>query len=278
MMRNTMIKTHGWQVNENTYSEFQASVDGFGGTTDGRLYWYERNDVDLAGIQIKDQVLKPRSMIVQEAYAPRIMGTRYYDNVALNNQPLNVEIHDIFSTVRLSDNTIDLMVGSMSNAQTDTNNYFGLPVSFEPTEGIGATDQTNLGGGLLDTDFRDTEQIVACTSRKWAADFGGLVERDFAIGDLTGQMAEAVAQVPMRLTFRNDWGSGDAIASDRLHHVRIMIGVIDRANKFNELPPAFVGGAGCFIAIPPSIQYLTADVVEPSFLEQMTMIRRSRAI
>ncbi len=278
MMRNTMIKTHGWQVNEFTYAEFKNSVDGFGGTTDGRLYWYERNDVDLAGIQIKDQVLKPRSMIVQESYAPRIMGQRFYNGVLNNNQPLNIEIHDIFSTVRLSDNTVDLMVGSMSNAATDNNNYFGLPVSMEPTEGIGDTDQTNFSTLLLDTDFRDTEQIVACVSRKWAADFGGLIERDFIVGDNIAQMNAAVAQVPMRLSFRNDWGSGDAIASDKLHHVRIMIGVIDRANLFNQNPPTFQGGTGCFIAIPPSIQYLTADVVEPSFLEQMTMIRRSRAI
>ena len=162
MMRNTMIKTHGWQVNEGLYAEFQTSVDGFGGTTDGRLYWYERNDVDLAGIQIKDQVLKPRSMIVQESYAPRMMGQRIYNGVLQNNQPLNIEIHDIFSTVRLTDNTVDLMVGSMSNAATDNNNYFGLPVSMEPTEGIGGTDQTNFSNLLGYADFRDT-----VTDRDW---------------------------------------------------------------------------------------------------------------
>lgn len=273
MNSNTMIKTHGWQLSNTTFAEFIANVELYGSTTDGRIYWIERNDVDLAGIQLKNQVLKPRSMVVQESYAPRIYNERYYDNNLNTNQPWNVEIHDIFSTVRLSANTIDLMVGSATNVNTDTNNYFGLPVSMEPTELIGGSDQTNVGGGLLDTDFRDTEQIVACTSRKWQADLGGLASVEFK----GAAMDADVRQIPMRLAFRNDWGSGDAIASDYLHHVRIMIGTFDRLNTWSSLPES-VASTGWFIAIPPSIQYLTAEVAKPDFIEQMTMIRRSRAL
>ena len=271
MMRNTMIKTSGWQWNNTVFNTARVSTPLYGSTTDGRLYWIERNDVDLAGLQVKDEVLKPRSMIIQESYAPRIFGERYYNNIVKTAQFPNVEIHDIFSTVKLSDNTIDLMVGSATNVATNQNNYFGLPVSMEPTEGIGDTDQTNFGGGLLDTDFRDTEQVVACVSRRWEIDYGG----ETAINAIN--MNAQVRSIPMRLSFRNDWGSGDAIASDYLYHVRIMIATMDRTNAYTDLPESYTS-SGWFVAIPPSIQYLTGDVVKPSFLEQMTMIRRSRAI
>ena len=277
MNSNAMIKTSGYQINDNVYSTFTTGVEHYGGTTDGRLYWIERNDVDLAGIQIKDEVLIPRQMIVQESYQPRIYGQRLYENKLLHGQVQNIEIHDIFSTVKLSNNTIDLMVGSITNVASSQNNYFGLPVSMEPTVLIGTTDQTNFGGDLLISDYRDTEQIVACRSRKWLADLSGFLERDFTIGGTAGTMNAQVAQIPMRNIFDSSWGSGDAVASNYLYHVRIMISTIDRTNDYNGFP-ASSGATGWFIAIPPSIQYLTADVEKPSFLEQMTMIRRSRAI
>ena len=271
MNSNAMIKTHGYQVNNTTFPEFIARVELYGSTTDGRLYWIERNDVDLAGIQIKDEVLIPRQMIIQETYAPRIFGDRYYADARKTGQLPNCEVHDIFSTVKLSTNTIDLMVGSATNPATIQNNYFGLPVSMEPTALIGDSDQTNISGLLSDTDYRDTEQIVACVSRRWEADLNG-----FDITEINSQDAD-VRQMPMRLSFRSDWGSGDAVASNYLHHVRIMISTMDRTNSFSSLPES-VSGTDWFVAIPPSIQYLTADVTKPSFLEQMTMIRRSRAI
>jgi hypothetical protein len=277
MNSNTMIKTHGYLVNNTTYATFTAGVEHYGGTTDGRLYWIERNDVDLAGIQIKEEVLIPRQMIVQESYQPRIYGVREYNGVGANGQVMNMEIHDLFSTVKLSNNTIDLMVGSFTNAATNQNNYFGLPVSMEPTALIGTTDQTNFGGGLLDSDFRDTEQVVACRSRKWIADLSGFNEKDFILGTAPNSMNAQVAQIPMRNIFDSSWGSGDAVASNQLHHVRIMISTMDRTNDFNGLPESSAT-SGWFIAVPPSIQYLTADVEKPSFLEQMTMIRRSRAL
>lgn len=279
MNTNAMIKTHGWQLDNLVFATFIAGVEHYGSTTDGRIYWIERNDVDLAGIQIKDEVLIPRQQIVQESYQPRIYGARTYNNTPRTGQVPNIEIHDIFSTVKLSNNTIDLMVGSATNAATNQNNYFGLPVSMEPTELIGDTDQTNFGGGLLDSDFRDTEQVVACRSRKWLVDLGGFTEKDFGIYTNPGDtgMAPQVAQFPMRNIFDSSWGSGDAVASNYLYHVRIMISTIDRTNTFASLPESATN-TGWFIAIPPSIQYLTADVEKPSFLEQMTMIRRSRAI
>ena len=224
-------------------------------------------------------MLIPRQQIVQESYQPRIFGARMYDNLELSGQIPNIEIHDIFSTVKLSNNTIDLMVGSSTNVATNQNNYFGLPVSMEPTELIGDTDQTNFGGGLLDSDFRDTEQVVACRSRKWITDLGGFLERDFklSLGTPGSGMAPQVAQFPMRKIFDSSWGSGDAVASNYLYHVRIMISTMDRTNAALHLPES-TSTTNWFIAIPPSIQYLTADVEKPSFLEQMTMIRRSRAI
>ena len=271
MNSNAMIKTHGWQLNDTTFGTFTNGVELYGSTSDGRIYWIERNDVDLAGIQIKDEVLIPRQMIVQESYAPRIFGERAYNDINKTGQLPNCEVHDIFSTVRLSTNTIDLMVGSATNAGTIQNNYFGLPVSMEPTAFIGDSDQTNFSALLSDTDYRDTEQIVACVSRRWEVDLGG-----FSSVDIANQNAD-VRTMPMRLTFRNDWGSGDAVASNYLHHVRIMISTMDRKNAFGALPESKTT-TGWFVAIPPSIQYLTADVEKPSFLEQMTMIRRSRAI
>ena len=90
-------------------------------------------------------------------------------------------------------------------------------------------------------------------------------------------MNPQVAQIPMRNIFDSSWGSGDAVASNQLHHVRIMISTMDRTNDFNGLPESSAT-SGWFIAVPPSIQYLTAEVTKPSFLEQMTMIRRSRAL
>jgi len=272
MMRNSMIKTSGWQVNNTVFNTFRQTTEHYGSTTDGRLYWIERNDVDLAGLQLKNQVQKPRSMIVQESYAPRIYGARFYNGNPKTGQYPNVEIHDIFSTVKLSDNTVDLMVGSATNAGTSQNNYFGLPVSMEPTVGIGTTDQTNFGGLLADTDFRDTEQVVACVSRRWEMDVDASTLAEIAI-----QQDAQVRNIPMRLSFRNDWGSGDAIASDYLYHVRIMISTMDRTNVSGALPES-EASSGWFVGIPPSIQYLTSDVVEPNFIEQMTMTRRSRAL
>jgi hypothetical protein len=270
-----MVKTAGWQVNLAVFGEFRNAADNWGSTTDGRLYWAERNDIDLAGFQIRDKTLSPRQMIVQESYAPVTYGMRTYGNVDKSGQAPNIEIHDIFSTMRLSDNTIDLMVGSATNANTDTNNYFGLPVSMRPTEGIGATDQTNrtgagVVGGLLDSDYRDTEQIVACRSRRYEIDMGGMRDVDF------DNMNAQVRRIPMRISFDSQWGSGDQIASDYLYHVRIMISTIDRTNGFNELPE--VANNSWFVAIPPSIQYLTTDVQSPDFITQMTQTRRSRSI
>lgn len=276
MKSNLMVKTAGWQVNQSIFGEFRNAVDLWGGTTDGRLYWAERNDVDLAGFQIRNKTLSPRQMIVQESYQPAIYGERVYAGVIKAGQSPNVEIHDIFSTMRLSDNTIDLMVGSATNVNTDTNNYFGLPVSMRPTEGIGATDQTNrsgvgVPGGLLDSDYRDTEQIVACRSRRWEVDSSlGMDDASFAAMD------DQVRRMPMRLSFDSHWGSGDQIASDYLYHTRIMISTVDRSNAFNELPAIF--SDRWFVAIPPSIQYLTTDIQSPDFITQMTQTRRSRSI
>lgn len=277
MKSNLMVKTAGWQVNYTVKDEFEAACDHFGGTTDGRLYWAERNDIDLAGFQIRDKTLSPRQMIVQESYAPVIYGDRMYAGTAKSGQLPNVEIHDIFSTMRLSDNTIDLMVGSATNADTDTNNYFGLPVSMRPTEGIGATDQTNRSGagvvgGLLDSDYRDTEQIVACRSRRYELD---MATRD--LDDMQLNMNAQVRRCPMRISFDSQWGSGDQIASDYLYHTRIMIATVDRTNAFNALPE-YSSSTGWFVAIPPSIQYLTTDIQSPDFITQMTQTRRSRSI
>lgn len=270
MKSNLMIKTAGWQVNLTVFNEFTSAVDIYGSTTDGRLFWAERNDVDLAGFQIRDKTLSPRQMIVQESYAPVTFGLRTYGNTAKSGQAQNIEIHDIFSTMRLSDNTIGLYVGSATNTATDTNNYFGLPVSMRPTEGIGNSDQTNLSGNLADSDFRDTEQIVACRSRRWEVDMGGFREVDFE------NMNAQVRRIPMRLSFDSQWGSGDTVASDYLYHTRIMISTIDRTNGFNELPE--VANSDWFVAIPPSIQYMTVDVESPDFITQMTQTRRSRSI
>lgn len=272
MKSNLMVKTAGWQVNYAVRNEFQAACDHFGSTTDGRLYWAERNDVDLAGFQIRNKTLSPRQMIVQESYAPVIYGERVYAGVAKTGQFPNIEIHDIFSTMRLSDNTIDLYVGSATNAASDTNNYFGLPVSMRPTEGIGNTDQTNLSGLLADSDFRDTEQIVACRSRRYELD---MTARDF--DDMATGMDAQVRRAQMRIAFDSQWGSGDQIASDYLYHTRIMISTIDRTNAFNALPE-YSSGTDWFVAIPPSIQYLTTDVQSPDFITQMTQTRRSRSI
>ena len=274
MNSNMMVKTSGYLVNETTFATFRAGVgDGnYGSTSDGRLYWSERNDVDLAGLQLQDKVFMPKQLNVQETYAPRAFGLGIYNETTKEGQKTNCEIHDIFSTVRLSTNTIDLYVASLTNVNTNQNNYPGLPVSFEPTVHIGATDQTNAGGGLLDTDFRDTEQIVAGRSRRWMADLNGFDETIY----LT--MNAAVKGFPMRLTFDSSWGSGDAIASDYLHHVRIFISQMDRSNLATALPELPIAPTGWFIMMPPSIQYLTGELVKPSFIEQMTMVRRSRAI
>ena len=76
MKSNLMVKTSGWQVSYLFRNAFEEAADHFGSTTDGRLYWCERNDVDLAGFQIRDKTLAPRQMIVQESYPPRIYGNR----------------------------------------------------------------------------------------------------------------------------------------------------------------------------------------------------------
>lgn len=276
MKSNMMIKTSGYLVNETTFNTFRAGVgDGnYGSTSDGRLYWSERNDVDLAGLQLQGKVFMPKQMNVQETYAPRAFGDGIYDNQTKKGQKPNCEIHDIFSTVRLSTNTIDLYVASLTNVLTNTNNYPGLPVSFEPTVHIGTTDQTNKAG-LSDTDYHDTEQIVAGRSRRWMADLNGFDETVYLLQDA------AVKGFPMRLTFDSSWGSGDAIASDYLHHVRIFISTMDRGNVASALPELVsspISPTGWFIMMPPSIQYLTGEIEKPAFIEQMTMVRRSRAL
>ena len=268
-----MVKTSGYQINEDTFGIFRAGIgDGnYGSTSDGRLYWSERNDIDLAGLQLQGKVFMPKQMNVQETYAPRAFGLGIYNNNTKEGQKPNCEIHDIFSTVRLSQTTIDLYVASLTNPLTNANNYPGLPVSFEPTRYLlGASSQISQFNE--DTDYRDTEQIVAARSRKWMADLNGYDEGVYLL------MNAAVKGFPMRLTFDSSWGSGDAIASDYLHHVRIFITTMDRANTASALPEVPLAPTGWFIIMPPSIQYLTGEIEKPAFIEQMTMVRRSRAL
>lgn len=250
-----LVKTKGWLLTAGTIADVVARADYSVYTNNGRFAWAERNKIELTGLAIEDEVAFPMGWSVQETHPPEgyCYGLFHLDFVEgppptiPNGLPWYCEIHDIWSTVALTNEQLDLFAGRANNEQY----------------GPAFMGNAQIGAQAMYLDF---EQVVAARSRVWGPSAAPLNYE--AKGNIP-TLNPAVRQQFDPLMHDNIWGSGEPIASLDLHHVRLYISNIDTASD-NEIDINFT-----FCTMPPSLQPMRVEVVKPDFLSKMTMVRRS---
>ena len=250
-----LVKTKGWLLSAGTIEAVEARADYSTYTQNGRFAWAERNKIELTGLAIENEVAFPMGWSVQETHPPAgyCYGLYHLDYVEgppatiPNGLPWYCEIHDIWSSVELTDINLGDFMGRISNEQ------------FGPS----FMGNANVPSQAMYLDF---EQVVAARSRLWGPAAAPL---DY---DARGKVPSINANVRKQfdpIMHDNIWGSGEPIASLDLHHVRIYITNIDTGAD-SEIDHEF-----CFCSMPPSIQPMVVEIVKPDFLSKMTMVRRS---
>lgn len=258
-----LVKTKGWLLTAGTIAALDERADWSDYTLNGRYAWAERNKIELTGLAVEDEVAFPLGWSVQETNPPEgfcygLYHLDYQEDAGggrptmPNGLPWYCEIHDVWSTVELSDDDLGLFAGVINNEQ------YGP--SFMGNANVTTQDM-----------YKDFEQIIAARSRVWgpsAAPF----DYNLELGPATKvpQLNAAVRQQFDPIMHDNIWGSGEPIASLDLHHVRLYITNIDTDNGTET-----IGADFCFCTMPPSIQPMRVEIIKPEFLSKMTMVRRS---
>ena len=167
-----------------------------------------------------------------------------------NGLPWYCEIHDIWSTVALTDDQLGLFAGVTNNEQ------------YGPSF---------MGNAIINTQamYLDFEQVIAARSRVWGPSAAPLDYSNMTVATTVPNLNPEVRQQFDPLMHDNVWGSGEPIASLDLHHVRLYISNIDTDND------GTIGLEFCYCTMPPSIQPMRVEIVKPDFLSKMTMVRRS---
>ena len=250
-------KTHGWQVGPLTIDGIvDACETAFcTWTANARFAWAEQQHIDLAGLAVEDLIAFPAGWGVQEINAPRGWCQGIYDNEYKQGMPWYCEIHDLWTTTKLTPNEFNDIVGR------NDNNPFGP----------GMLGERVLGGKSSTMDF---EQVVAARSRTWGANLSNL----FGWGSSEPEITQP--NIAVRLQFGNlvhdcIWGSGEPVASTYLYHTRIYITNLD-ADAYSSPPQnSDIPANGTFCTMPSSIQPMLAVTDKPNFISRMTYKRRS---
>jgi len=251
------VKTHGWQVGP---LYIDAIVDrceaGFcTWTANGRFAFAEQQHIDLAGLAVKDMIAFPMGWSVQEINAPVGWCQGIYDNEYKQGMPWYAEIHDLWTTRKLTMTEFNDIIGRTSN------NRFGPGMlDASPGQAVSST--------------MDFEQVVAARSRTWGPNLSNL----FGYGSTESEVEQPNINVRLQfgnLAHDNVWGSGEPIASTYLYHTRVYITNLD-ADGYSSPPQAGdVPANGTFCTFPSSIQPMLAVIDKPNFITRMTYKRRS---
>ena len=259
-----LVKTKGWLLTAGTIADVEARADWHHYTNNGRYAWAERNKIELTGIAVEDKVAFPMGWSVQETHPPEgyCYGLFHLDfqeeagggrPTVPNGLPWYCEIHDIWSTVEISDYELGLFSGQGNNEQYGPAFMGNAQI---PSQAM----------------YKDFEQIIAARSRVWgpaAAPLGSCGGQNGNAPSGMPQIAPEVRQQFDPLMHDNIWGSGEPIASLDLHHVRLYITNIDTDTDES------IGADFCFCTMPPSLQPMRVEIIKPDFLSKMTMVRRS---
>ena len=233
-------------------------------TLDGRLAIAERQQTDLTGIEINQEVCFPQGWSIQEASIPNGWldpATSYAAEGAPTTRktglPLELECYDIWSTKMLRDEDIDEMVMAVGSS---TNGYTQVFPGFLSIFDVGT---------LTRDPYWDQEQVICGRSRYWNVSL-----------DVTRSNAEAQAAVrklPMNLIHDLSWGMMEPMAISLLHHCRVW-----------RMAVPVVMGVGTavfqsadtewFYTLPASNQPMLTLAEKPDFVSRMTMERRSRDV
>jgi len=252
-------KTHGWQVGplfiEDIVDQCEAGFCKW--TANFRFAFAEQQHIDLAGIAIDDKIAFPAGWSVQEIGAPKGWCQGIYNNNYKEGMPWYAEIHDLWTTRKLTEQEFNEIVGRNSN------NPFG-PGMLGPAQSVGSRASSTM----------DFEQVVAARSRTWGPNLSNL----FGYGSTDPEIDEPNINVRLQfgnLVHDNIWGSGEPIASTYLYHTRIYITNLD-ADAYTTPPVnSDVPVNGTFATFPSSIQPMLAVIDKPNFITRMTYKRRS---
>jgi len=257
-----LVKTKGWLLTSGTIADVDARADWSSYTNNGRYAWAERNKIELTGIAAEDKVAFPMGWSVQETQTPEgycygLFNLDYSPTggpggtaTVPNGLPWYCEIHDVWSTVEITDDQLDLFAGVTNNEQYGPSFMGNAQVT---------------GQGM----YLDFEQVIAGRSRIWGPSAAPLDYIKDPARSFIPIISGDVRQQFDPLMHDNIWGSGEPIASLDLHHVRLYISNIDTKSG-NTIDTNFT-----FCTMPPSIQPMVVDIVKPDFLSKMTMVRRS---
>jgi len=256
-----LVKTKGWLLTAGTIADVVARADYSTYTLNGRFAWAERNKIELTGLAIEDEVAFPMGWSVQETHPPEgfcygLFALDYAENTGggrptiPNGLPWYCEIHDIWSTVELTNAQLDLFAGRANNEQ------YGPAM---------------MGNAQITAQamYLDFEQVIAARSRVWGPSAAPFNYPPYGAPPTVPTLNPNVRQQFDPLMHDNIWGSGEPIASLDLHHVRLYISNIDTDGDEE------IGNDFCFCTMPPSLQPMRVEVVKPDFLSKMTMVRRS---
>jgi len=252
-------KTHGWQVGPLTIDGIvdRCGINYCTWTANRRFAFAEQQHIDLAGLSVKDLIAFPMGWSVQEINAPRGWCQGVYNNTWKEGMPWYAEIHDLWTTRKLTAEEFNQVVGRNNNTPFGPGMLGASPTATETSSTM------------------DFEQVVAARSRTWGANLSNL----FGYGT-TDTDGPAFPNINVRLQFGtlvhdNVWGSGEPIASTYLYHTRIYITNLD-ANAYSSPPEnGDLPANGTFCTFPSSIQPMLAVTDKPNFITRMTYKRRS---
>ncbi len=248
-----LIKTRGWLLTAGTYQDVIDHADFSTWCANGTFAWAEQQKIELTGLAVGDTVAFPQGWSVQEMTPPEgycygLFNTEYTLGVTPDGLPWYGEIHDFWTTKPME--------------VTDFHNVVGRTVHQRYGPAMEGYAQVPAQSPTF-----NWEQVIACRSRMWAP----AVTPAFDYGRLG--VDQAARQQFNFMLHDNTWGSGEAVASLDIFHCRIYISNMDTQSTGlieDETQP--------YCDMPPSLQPMLVVVTKPSFLEKMTMVRRSKGI